>query len=100
MISEHTKPNGKYHSHEYTAFTLNQCTSIHTICSLLSAIHLHVFDTVGKNSVWFYIGILNSTKCRVIVLSTNKILLMTRWGSFRDRLTVIDSTFELIPGLR
>ena len=24
----------------------------------------------------------------------------TRWGSSRDRLTVVDSAFEIIPGLR
>ena len=103
MTSGHSKPIDTYHSHEYTSCTLNQCENQHFNSHGL----LWVFDTVGKSSMGFSIGILNSPKCTSHpldhVLLTDKPtrqLSTARWGSSRDRLTLIDSAFEFITGLR
>ena len=103
-----------YSSHENTACTLNHRENHHVNSHSLFFTFLFVFvcvfmynDTVRKGSMEFSVDIFNVTTCGSNpphhVLPTDKPPRQsstTRWGSFRDRLTVVDSAFEIIQGLR
>ena len=87
----HPKSIHKYHSHEYIDCTFKQCEN-------------QYFDS---HNLLLRCDSVHSIKCTSHplhhVLTTDKPLvhlLTPRWDSSRDRLTVIDSAFELSPGLR
>ena len=53
MVSEHSKPNGKHHSREYTAFTINQCERHSFNPHLLFVpVYIYMYSITSGKNVW------------------------------------------------